>query len=55
MGLFINYVIQSGKREGINPCITLWSDGRVKWSFWRNGGEREGVNFRAKMVLCNYK
>ena len=24
--------------EGVNPCVTPWSDGSVKWSFWRYGG-----------------
>ena len=36
-GLFINYLTQSGG-EGVNLCVTLWSDGRVKWAFWRYGG-----------------
>ena len=32
--------------EGVNPCVTLWSDGRVKLSFWHyRGGE---VNFGPK-------
>ena len=26
------------KGEGVNLCVTLWADGRVKWSFWRYGG-----------------
>ena len=43
-GLFINYVTQSG---GVNLCVTLWSDGRVKWSFWHYRGG-EGVNFWPK-------
>ena len=34
--------------EGVNPCVMLWSDGRVKWSFWRYGGGGEGVNFGSK-------
>ena len=33
--------------EGVNPCVTLWSDGGVKWSFWHYRGG-EGVNFGPK-------
>ena len=40
--------------EGVNPCVTLWSDGGVKWSFWHyRGGGGGGGQFWAKMVLCN--
>ena len=49
-GLFINCVMQSGG-EGVNPCVTLWSDGRLKGPFWRYGGGGEGV--LAKMALHN--
>ena len=45
-GLFINYVTQS-RGEGVNPSVTLWSDGRVKWSSWLYG-EGEGLNFGPK-------
>ena len=48
LGLFINYLKQSGG-EGVNPCVTLRSDGRIKLSFWRyRGGE-----FWAKMAFRN--
>ena len=49
-GLFINYVTQSGGK-GVNPCVMLWSDDRVKWSFWCYWGRGEGVNFETKW--CN--
>ena len=41
-GLFINYVTQSWG-GGVNPCVTLWSDGSVKWSLWRYSGGRGSI------------
>ena len=41
--------------EGVNPCVTLWSDGRVKWSFCVTEGVGGGGQFWAKMVLRNYE
>ena len=48
-GLFINYVTQS-EGEGVNPCVTLRSDGKMVFLALQRGG---GGQFWAKMALCN--